>query len=223
MTSNYSGILFDLDGTLVDTIGLILESYRHTMSQHLGSVPQDAEWLATLGQPLRIQLREFAKSPEQLESMFQTYLEHNQANHERLARSFPGMVEAIAALDRAGYALAVVTSKIRANTDRELASVGLSEFFKVTVTADDVAKPKPDPEPVRVAAERLGLVASEVLMVGDSVFDLRAGRAAGADTAAALWGPFGSHQLAPEKPDYWLHRIDSLLQLLGVEVGANDG
>ena len=93
MTSNYSGILFDLDGTLVDTIGLILESYRHTMSQHLGSVPEDAEWLATLGQPLRIQLREFAKSPEQLESMFQTYLEHNQANHERLARSFPGMVE----------------------------------------------------------------------------------------------------------------------------------
>lgn len=223
MTPNYSGILFDLDGTLVDSIGLIIESYRHTMSQHLESVPQDAEWLATLGQPLRIQLRKFAKSPEHLESMFQTYLEHNQANHEQLVRPFPGMIEAVAALERAGYALAVVTSKIRANTDRELASVGLSEFFKVTVTADDVTNPKPDPEPVRMAAEKMGIAASEALMVGDSVFDLRAGRAAGADTAAALWGPFDSQQLAPEDPDYWLHHIDSLLQLLGVELGANDG
>lgn len=223
MSPTYRAILFDLDGTLVDTIGLILSSYRHTMAEHLGQVPPDEEWLFTLGRPLRIQLQKFAGSQEQLDSMFSTYLEHNQANYEQLVRSFPGMRDAIGTLKRAGYLLGVVTSKIRPNTDRELAAVGLADFFDTTITADDVANPKPHPEPVLIAAKRLGCEPGQTLFVGDSVFDLQAGRAAGAHTAAALWGPFDRRHLASERPDYWLERIDSLLSLLGLTSGDSYG
>ncbi len=221
--SDIRGILFDLDGTLVDTIGLILSSYRHTMSTHLDQIPPDESWLMTLGQPLRVQLQKFARSPDELEAMFQTYLEHNEANHQQLVRPFPGMLDAVRSLGAAGYRLAVVTSKIRPNTDRELATVGLAEYFDVTVTADDVQAPKPDPEPVHTATRQLDLTEREVLMVGDSVFDLRAGRAAGVRTAAALWGPFGRSLLMAEKPDFWLEGVASLLSLLGVGSRPGDG
>lgn len=214
----YRGILFDLDGTLVDTLDLILASFRHTMSSHLGHAPPDHRWLETLGRPLRIQLQSFARSEEELELMFDTYLAHNQEHHQALVRPYPGMRDALRTLDEQGYRLAVVTSKIRPNTQRELASVELDDFFQVVITADDVESPKPHPAPVLMAVSQLGLTPDEALLIGDSVFDLRAGRAAGVDTAAALWGPFDYEQLANEKPDFWLERISSLLKLLGVNV-----
>ncbi|UCC72204.1 MAG: HAD-IA family hydrolase [Gemmatimonadota bacterium] len=217
MTSHYRGILFDLDGTLVDSLDLILSSYRHTMAVHLGRVPPDQQWINTMGTPLRAQLQSFADSPDQLEAMFRTYIDHNEANHERLSRPFPRMRDAAAALHRAGYRLAVVTSKIREHAIRELRSCGLDGLFDGLVSATDVAKPKPDPEPVLLGLKSIDLAPEEVLLVGDSLYDLLAGRAAGVETAAALWGPFDRDHLTPGQPDYWLESIDALLALLNVE------
>lgn len=221
MTPDYRGILFDLDGTLVDSLDLILSSYRHTMSQHLGHAPPDNAWLSTLGQPLRVQLRYFARSDEEREAMFRTYTVHNQANHERLVRPFPGMREAIVALRAHGYRLGVVTSKLRAGTLRELDTCDLADLFEVLVAADDVERPKPDPQPVQLGAQGLGLEPSAILMVGDSVFDLQAGRAAGARTAAALWGPFDRNHLSQARPDHWLENVQALLTLLSVRRAAS--
>ncbi|UCC82851.1 MAG: HAD-IA family hydrolase [Gemmatimonadota bacterium] len=223
MTSRYRGILFDLDGTLVDSLDLILASYRHTMMTHLGRVPPDEEWKNTMGTPLRIQLKSFASSPEQAESMFHTYIEHNEANHERLIRSFPGMREAAVALRRAGYRLAVVTSKLGPNAERELRTCGLDGLFDGLVSASDVRRPKPDPEPVVMGLQSIDLPAADALLVGDSLYDLLAGRAAGVDTAAALWGPFDRQHLAEGRPDHWLETIDQLLALLNVESRKGNG
>lgn len=217
MKPRYRGILFDLDGTLVDSLDLILSSYRHTMREHLGHVPPDEEWLRTMGMPLRVQLTSFAESPEQLEAMFQTYIEHNQAHHDRLIRLFPGMREVLSTLHRAGYRLGVVTSKIRDNALRELRTSGLDGLFDGLVSANDVQQPKPNPEPVLRALRSLDLPATDVLLVGDSLYDLQAGRAAGVHTAAALWGPFGREYLAAGEPDYWLEHVAELLKLLHVE------
>ena len=98
MAKKYLGILFDLDGTLVDSLELILSSYRHTMSRHLGREMPDEEWLNTMGKPLKAQLQSFADTPEQLEAMFQTYIAHNEANHRRLVRPFPRVKETVSAL-----------------------------------------------------------------------------------------------------------------------------
>ncbi len=152
-TRNYHGVLFDLDGTLVDSLDLILSSYRYTMSAHLGHVPPDEAWLSTMGMPLRVQLRSFSDSAEQLEAMFQTYVAHNQANHDRLIRLFPGMREGVVRLREAGYRLCVVTSKIRDHAIRELRTSGLEGLFDSLVSADEVRRPKPDPEPVLLGLE----------------------------------------------------------------------
>ncbi|NIN71255.1 MAG: HAD-IA family hydrolase [Gemmatimonadetes bacterium] len=223
MTARYRGILFDLDGTLVDSLDLILASYRHTMKTHLGRVPPDDEWKNTMGTPLRAQLQSFASSPEQAESMFRTYIEHNEANHERLIRTFPGMREAAVALRRAGYRLAVVTSKLGANAERELRTCGLDGLFDGLVSASDVRRPKPDPEPVVMGLQSIELPAEDALLVGDSLYDLQAGRAAGVDTAAALWGPFDRQHLAAGQPDHWLETIDQLLVLLNAEPWKGNG
>lgn len=219
----YRGVLFDLDGTLVDTLELILASYRHTMAEHLDRVPPDEAWLETMGTPLREQLRDFARSPEEVDSMLQTYLEHNQRHHERLVRIFPGVRETVTGLRSAGYRLAVVTSKLRNQVIRELRSCQLTGLFHTLVCADDVDRPKPHPQPVYRAMEELGLAPKELLLVGDSVYDLRAGRAAGVHTAAALWGPFDRDRLEPARPDYWLSDIDELRALLDLEPAERDG
>jgi pyrophosphatase PpaX len=215
----YRGVLFDLDGTLVDSLELILSSYRHTMQEHLGHCPADDEWLETMGTPLRQQLQRFARSPAELEAMFQTYVAHNQANHDRLLRPFPGMRDSIRALHRAGYRLGVVTSKIREYALRELKTCELDGLFAALVSAGDVGNPKPHPEPVERGVQSLELEPRDVLFVGDSLYDLLAGRAAGVDTAAALWGPFDRRRLQAGKPVFWLDHISRLLKLLNVHGG----
>jgi pyrophosphatase PpaX len=223
MRPRYRGILFDLDGTLVDSLELILSSYRHTIAEHLGTVLPDEAWLDTMGMPLNVQLRSFAESEDQLERMFSTYIAHNETHHDRLIRPFPGMRQAITALHGAGYRLCVVTSKIREHAERELRSCLLAEFFADIISANDVEKPKPHPEPVLRGLEALKLVATEALFVGDSLHDLRAGQAAGVATAAALWGPFGRERLSAGKPSHWLEDVADLLALLGLSATDEDG
>ena len=214
MSASYRGILFDLDGTLVDTLQLILESYRYTMRTHLGEALPDERWLRTMGRPLKVQLQEFAETPEQAEAMFQTYLDHNEENQERLIRSFPGVKETVEELLRSGYRVGIVTSKITENAWRELRSCRLDDLFETVIGATDVENPKPHPEPVLRGLEAIGCAPGETLLVGDSVYDLQSGRAAGVDTAAALWGPFDRETLAESEPDYWLTDIGELSDLL---------
>lgn len=217
MTTGLRGILFDLDGTLVDSLELILSSYRHTMRAHLGHAPPDDDWLRTMGTPLKAQLAAFADSSEQAEAMFDTYVSHNEENAVRLIRSFPGMRDAVEAIHRAGFRLAVVTSKLRENALRELRSCELDAYFPTLVSASDVERPKPHPEPVLSALRALDLPPADALFVGDSLYDLAAGRAAGVRTAAALWGPFDRDQLREGAPDHWLLDVTALLRLLNVD------
>jgi len=222
LTKKYEGVLFDLDGTLVDSLELILSSYRHTMSQHLGRECPDEEWLNTMGKPLKVQLQSFAESPEQLEKMFHTYVAHNEAHHRQLIRPFPRMKQTVTALKRAGYRLAVVTSKIRDHALRELRTCELEGLFDGLVSASDVRRPKPDAEPTISGLQSIAVAAVDALLVGDSLFDLLSARAAGVDTAAALWGPFDRIRLGPGKPKYWLEEASELLPLLGVTPEPRD-
>lgn len=209
-------LLFDLDGTLIDSEELILESYRHTMRVHLGESPPDAAWLATMGQPLEAQLLDFARDAVEASAMLATYLEHNAAIHDRLLRPFPGVREYVWGLHVRGYRLGIVTSKRRANALRGLEACGFElRWFEAVVTASDVERFKPEPEPVLRALEEAGEPEpGRALFVGDSVHDLRAGRAAGTRTGAALWGPYPREALAPAEPDHWLERIAELEALL---------
>ena len=199
----FATYLFDLDGTLLDSVELILASYRHTALVHTGTAPDDAVWLAGLGTPLRTQLRHLSEDPAEIAAMVETYREHNLSNHDAMVRPYDGIVEAVRAL-AARAELGLVTSKLRHGALLGLRRAGLEDAFDVVVGADDVPLHKPDPAPVLAALERLGAEPATTVFIGDSPHDMAAGRAAGVRIAAALWGPFPRQALEPHQPDFWL-------------------
>jgi pyrophosphatase PpaX len=206
--------LFDLDGTLIDSIHLILESYRHTLCRHRGTAPPDEFWLRGIGKPLRTQLQEVTQDSTEIEAMVETYRDFNFLHHDDLVRPFPGMRAAVSGLkSAAGTNLGIVTSKTSKGVERGLFIAGLDDLFDVRVAADDVSNHKPDPEPVLRALELLSADTRGAVFIGDSPHDMAAGRAAGVLTAAVLWGPFTRSDLEPQAPDYWLEGPSAIQRL----------
>jgi pyrophosphatase PpaX len=207
-------VLYDFDGTLADSTELIMRCYRHTMSTHLGDVPPDEDWLSGFGMTLESQLERFARTPAEALSMLDTYRDYQNTIHDELLRPFPGAAETVAELERRGYRLAIVTSKHRRAALRGIELCGIVSHFDLVVTPEDVREPKPHPEPVLFALEKLGVRADEALFVGDSPHDIASGRAAGTRTAAALWGPFPREALERAGPDALLQAQHDVLTLL---------
>jgi pyrophosphatase PpaX len=210
----FQAVLFDLDGTLLDSVRLILDSYHHTMAAHGLPARSDADWLQGLGTPLTAQFREWAGEPEQLDALVATYRDYNLRHHDSQVTPYPGAVEMVRQVRVRGARTALVTSKNRGGALRGLRVLDLENAFDAVVGADDVTRPKPHPEPVLRALDGLGVPPAAALFVGDSVHDIASGRAAGVVTAAVLWGPFGRHDLEPAGPDHWLTRPDDLFVLL---------
>jgi pyrophosphatase PpaX len=214
-SGDWRAVLFDLDGTLADTVPLILRCYRHTMREHRGRELPDELWVRTIGRPLRSAFGDFTGDPGEVERMVRTYVEFQRSVHDEMVSAFPEARDALEGLRARGVPVGVVTSKGAEMTGRTLARCGLDDVLDVLVTADDVTRSKPDPEPVIKALERLGLVhaPANVLFVGDSPHDLVAGRAAGVKTAGAVWGPFTRAELEVTAPDYWVEGLDEVVTL----------
>jgi pyrophosphatase PpaX len=207
-------ILFDLDGTLIDSVRLILDSYHHTMRSHGLPARTDDDWLSGLGTPLSAQLADWGNDPETLKALIATYREYNLEHHDRMVTVYPGVVEVVRAIREAGVSTGLVTSKNRNGALRGLGVAGLVDMMDVLVCADEVDNPKPHPEPVEKAVRLLDGNPVQTIYVGDSIHDMQSGRAAGVRTAAALWGPFGRSHLTGASPDYWLDTPPELLRLL---------
>jgi pyrophosphatase PpaX len=212
--SRPAAVLFDLDGTLIDSIGLILGSMRHAFARCERIIPSDDEWLTGVGIPLRTMFQRYAPEDVEIDRLIAAYREHQLANHDSLVRCYDEVPQTLAALAQAGHPLAVVTSKGDLLARRGLELVGIGGYFETIVSCDSCTRHKPHPEPVLTALERLGYEPEEALFVGDSVHDIEAGNAAGVETVAALWGPFSREQLAVARPDRFIDRIGELMQVL---------
>lgn len=211
----YPHVLFDLDGTLIDSIELILESYRYTMRIHRGDPMSDDLWLAGLGTPLRVQFKSFTEDPAEIEAMIATYRVYNLEHHDRMVVAYPGALETVRALKDMGVRLGIVTSKNDRGLARGLAHCGFEGLFESLVTCDTLAESKPHPAPVLRGLSDIGHTEGHAaLFVGDSPHDIAAGREAGIDTAACLWGPFDRETIAKERPTHWLESFDDLLRLV---------
>ena len=214
MPSPLRAVLFDLDGTLLDSIGLIVAAMHHAFDGFDGTVPADADWMAGIGTPLYKQLALYARSAEELEMLRERYRAYQVIHHDSVIREFPGTTAVLEDLDARGLTMGVVTSKNNELARRGLELTGLAKFLPVVIGADSVTKHKPEPEPVLLALERLGVGADEALMMGDSPHDISSGNAAGVRTIGALWGPFTREQIAVARPTYWLSDIRALPNLL---------
>ena len=207
-------VLFDLDGTLIDSIELILNSARHAFTSVDRTCPSDSEWLTGVGIPLPTMLRRYARDDADLEALLRGYRAYQMANHDRLVRCYDAVADTLTELERRGHQIGVVTSKSDALAMRGLATSGILRFMDVIVGCDSSSRHKPDPEPVRLALERLDREPHEAVFVGDSVHDMEAGNAAGVITIAALWGPFDRETLEASGPRYYLESISALPGLL---------
>ncbi|MEX2177314.1 MAG: HAD-IA family hydrolase [Gemmatimonadaceae bacterium] len=207
-------VLFDLDGTLIDSIELILNSAKHAFRDRVGYVPPNAEWLSGVGIPLVTMFRRYASDEAEVNALIARYREYQMEHHDRLVRCYDTVVETVDLIRAAGHPSAIVTSKTAWLARRGLDHVGLGAHFDVIIGCDSCERHKPDPQPVLMALDTLGYAPDSAVFVGDSVYDMAAGNAAGVTTIAALWGPFSREELAASSPTHYLQRMADLPRLL---------
>jgi pyrophosphatase PpaX len=210
----YGTVLFDLDGTLVDSGAMILASFQHATRTVLSREIPEHELLSAVGGPgLREQME--AIDPARVEELIEVYSAHNAGLHDEL-EPCAGILDALERLSGEGRRLAVVTAKRR--TTLALAFEVLPElrrFFDVTVGAEDTTRHKPSPEPLLLALERLGANADDTVYVGDSPFDIQAAKAAEVGSVAVTWGRIHSRaRLEREEPDAVVDTVEELLGAL---------
>ncbi|WP_413378447.1 pyrophosphatase PpaX [Alkalihalobacillus sp. 1P02AB] len=207
-------LLFDLDGTLINTNDLIIASFLHTLEQYQPGRYKREDVIPFIGPPLVDSFQQVDR--EKTEEMIGVYRTFNHAKHDELVTEYEGVYEAIETLHKQGFKLAVVTSKISQTAHMGLKLTGLDKFFDVVVALDHVKKSKPDPEPIDLALEQLDSTREEAIMVGDSDFDILAGKNANMKTAAVAWSIKGEDVLRSYNPDFMLEDMRDLLDIVGV-------
>jgi pyrophosphatase PpaX len=210
----WSVVLFDLDGTLADTIGLIVASYNHAFRAVLDTERDEAEIRSWIGRPL---IESFAEvSPEHAEELDRVYREWNIANTERLLRVYDGVAELLRDLTAAGVRTGVVTSKRRQTALLAMRGVGIEGLAPLLGTLEDTEKHKPLPDPLLHGAAALGVEPTECVYVGDAAVDVAAARAAGMAAIAVSWGAVGRDVLEAAGPDAVVDTVDELRQVVGL-------
>ncbi|MFN3651863.1 MAG: HAD family hydrolase [Armatimonadota bacterium] len=209
----FRAVLFDVDGTLIDTAELIADGLEYTCRLHLGRTHPREEYYALIGKPAIVQMEILGgdKAPEMVDTALAYYEEHSDQE-----KPFPGALDTVARLHERGIRIGLVTSKLRIELDPTLSRFPIHPFVRVVVTAEQTTRPKPYPDPVYLALQTLQIGAEEVLFIGDSPYDLQSGRAAGVKTGAATWGPHPRATLEAEAPDYTFTSFGEILRVCGI-------
>ncbi|MFS0864019.1 pyrophosphatase PpaX [Fredinandcohnia sp. 179-A 10B2 NHS] len=212
-------LLFDLDGTLIDTNELISESFLHTLEIYYPGQYTKEDVIPFNGPTLYETFTSL--DPDRAEEMVAEYRRFNHEKHDELVTEFPGVFNTIKALKEQGLKLGIVTTKMRNTVNMGLKLTKLDQFFDVIVTLDDVKKPKPDPEPVQLALSLLDAKAEEAIMIGDNYHDILSGKNADTLTAGVAWSAKGSEFLLKYEPDFMLETMNDLLKLVGTTENAS--
>jgi len=204
-------VLFDLDGTLLNSIDGIVECFEKVLAEYIpGRSFSRDEMIMKIGEPVQKQMLEFSGGQTELvDSMVKKYrslMEHRIASF----LLYDGVRDAILALRGLGFLTGLVTSKSRGPTEISLLKHNMYELFDVCVTADDTLIHKPFAEPLLFAAEKLGISPSEILFIGDSIHDINCAHAAGSLAGAAYWGPFPRGLLDSLKPKFGFESMSEI-------------
>jgi pyrophosphatase PpaX len=206
-------VLFDLDGTVVDSGAIILASMRHATREVLGREYTDAELMKTVGGP-GLEAQMVAIDPDRADELVDVYRAHNIPLHDEL-EACVGMGDVLERLHAEGRRLGIVTAKRRDTAELAFATVPLGHLFEAIVGGDETEHHKPDPEPLLLGAERLRADPAETAYVGDSPFDIRAAKAAGMYAVAVTWGRIHERdRLEAEEPDAIIDQAEELLDIL---------
>jgi len=209
----YDAILYDFDGTLVDTVPMILSCFKCAFLEVVGFEEDEDFLLSTIGLPL---VHAFAKyEPCIQKSLYEAYQRENARILGDSVRVFDGINEGLSLLQKMGVRQGIVTSKKRETALFSMRQFEMESFFEILITREDTELHKPNPEPLFLALKAMGISdISRVLYVGDSIHDLRCASNAGMDSAAVSWTYMPKNELAAEKPRYWLDTLSDLSCIL---------
>jgi len=207
-------VVFDLDGTIVDSVDLIVISFQHAFREVLGREITRAEAIAYVGRPLREQM--MILGPEHADELVAAYQEFNHREHDRMLSLYDGMLHLLDGLQKAHVKVGLVTSKSRGTTQMAFDLTGIESYFDATVCAYESPSNKPSPDPILLCLERLQVDPADAAYVGDSPADIQAAHAAGVYAIGVTWGVFDVDTLAAEKPGTLVHTIPELAEVLGI-------
>lgn len=191
-------ILFDLDGTLLDSLPLIMESFRATLKK-MNLSYSDEEIIKTIGLPLWDICNFFAG--DRGEEFFQFYLDYQNAIHDDYMKEYPDTLATLAKLQDKGYNLGIVTSKRRVMAEKGIKLAGFDKYIEALVALEDAPRAKPEADPVLKALQALEIIPGNAVYVGDSTYDIRCGKKAGVYTVGVTWGVSNRETMEMENPD----------------------
>ena len=208
-------ILFDFDGTLMDTNEVILASWQHAFVTLTGKECEVEKILDTFGEPLMYSI-EMLMPDYDPEEVLSIYRDYQLAHYEEMIELFPGVEEMLTTLHASGYKMAIVTNRLRPTTDTGMKKYGLDKLFGSVVACNEAAKNKPFAEPLLLALEQLGSTQESAILVGDSANDILSGKNANMRTVRVSWAVAldGSHDEESVIPDYVIDTPEELVQLL---------
>ena len=214
MAPVFKAVVFDLDGTLVDSVELITLSFQHAIREVLGREASREEAIQHVGTPLKEQMMRI--SPERADELLAVYREFNHREHDRMLKLYDGILDLLNDLTKAGCALGLVTSKSRPTTQMAFDLTGIEPYFDATVCCDEAPGNKPSAAPILYCLERLGVPPAAAAYIGDSPADIQAAHAAKVTGIAVTWGVFDTQTLTAEKPEILVHTMSQLAGALGV-------
>ena len=208
-------VLFDFDGTVMDTNGVIIDSWQHTFRTIEGKERPVEEIIRTLGEPLDVTMARLYPRMDVSEAV-SIYRSYHHDNFGERIKLFPGMKDLIASLKEKGYKLGLVTSRLTASTMQGLEKYDIKEYFDAVVTCSDTEKHKPDPEPLNIALEKLGSKPEESIMLGDTMLDILCARNAGVISVLVGWSLAvpESGRTGENAPDHIIETAEGLYGIL---------
>lgn len=205
-------LLFDLDGTLVDSNELILETLRKTILRFFPETPLSrAKLLEMMGPPLSETFGNLTSDPEMIRKMILFYRKTYTETEFEFISLYPSVRETLRSFRERGFHTALVTTKFRESAMPSVIHYGLEDSLDLIVSLDDVKKPKPDPEPLTLAMKKLG--SRQAVMVGDTPSDILAGKNAGILTCGVGWS-LKAEEIRRLKPDFWIEDFSDLVPMI---------
>ncbi|NLD20568.1 MAG: HAD-IA family hydrolase [Clostridiales bacterium] len=213
--SKFDTILFDFDGTIMDTNNVIIMSWQHTFRTLENREEKVDNIVKTFGEPLEITMKRFFPDVP-VERSLETYRSFHRDNFGELIKMFPGMRELLAEVKKRGYKIGLVTSRLLPTTMEGLEKYDIIDYFDGIVAAEDTTKHKPDPEPVNIALKKLGSSAGRAIMLGDTMFDIKCAANAGVKSVLVSWSLAlkGQKDFVDNAPDYIIDKAEELLEIL---------
>ncbi len=203
-------VLFDLDGTLIDTNELIISSFNHTFKTLKNEDKTREEVISWFGEPLHITMGKFFSDTDKAIS---TYRDYNLKNHNERISLYDNTKEMLDELKKLSLKIGIVTSKNKTTAIRGIEFLGIKDYFDVMITSDDVKNHKPHKEPVLKALEVLNINPSNSLMVGDSIYDIMSGKDAGSKTCGVMFSLM-KEKLLDIKADYYVENLIEILDIV---------